>query len=403
VTFVGGTQLIGGPTSGDAADSLNTTWAIAHGALSCAYAPGNQYGLPFTGPLYPWISGGLAALTRIGHDSPFPTATKLGPHCGTAINAIYYWTLRSGALAPTLLLGYAGWLVLMAGVIALLRSSGRGRSGWESLTVILLAVVPPVFMSLREYFHPQDLVAMGLILCGAACVRRGAWLWAGIFLGLAFTSQQFTLLVLAPLVVIIPKNQMTKFVTATVGAVTVVMAPLALFAPKASLTAVLTGSGTTWASATILDLTHLSGPMLFLCSRFVPIAAAMVLAFWAQNRLGESLFEPVPLISLLATSLSFRLVFEVNLWGYYFMAVAVAILMLDVLRGRLRWSYFAWLTLIMVAFRPVLGANSSWAAESTSWLPLWAWQLVLATSAVLLAFSPLADFVKQRQKEDVLV
>jgi hypothetical protein len=397
IIFIGGTQLIGGPTSGDAADSLNTTWAISHGALSCAYAPRNQFGLPFTGPLYPWISGGLAALVRIGHRAPFPTSADFGAHCATAVSSMYYWTLRSGALKPTLLLGYAGWFVLLVGVITILRRTGRGRSGWEPLTVILLAIVPPVFMSLREYFHPQDLLAMGLILCGVACAQRGAWFCAGICLGLAFTSQQFTLLALAPLAVIAPKDQLAKLTTATLGAVVVVMAPLALFAPRASLAAVLTGSGTTWTSATILDLTHLSGPLLFLCSRFVPIAAAMLLAWWAQHRLGAALLEPIPLLSLIATSLSLRLVLEVNLWGYYFMAVAVAVLLVDVLRGQLRLSYFAWLILIVLAFRPVIGANSSWAAESTWWLPLWAWQLVLAPGAVYLAFSPLAHTVKSHR------
>ena len=209
--FIGGTQALGGSTSGDAADSLNTTWAISHGMLACAYAPGNQYGLPFSGPLYPLVSGGMAALLRIGHQIPFPTVGDFGPHCSTAISSMYYWSLNSGAQAPTIALGYVSWVALMIGVVALLRASGRGRCRWEPFALILLAVIPPVFMCLHEYFHPQDLLAMGLILGGLACVRRASWFWAGILFGLAFTSQQFTLLAMAPLAVIAPSKELARF------------------------------------------------------------------------------------------------------------------------------------------------------------------------------------------------
>lgn len=395
VIFVGGTQQLGGVTSGDASDSVNTAWSIAHGMTSCGYAPGNQYGLPYSAPLYPLLSGGLAALVRIGHQVPFPTSADFGPHCSTAIAAMYHWSLGSGSLLPTLRLGYVGWLVLMAGFVALLRSSGRGRCVWEPTSLVLLALVPPVFMCLHEYFHPQDLVAMGLILGTVACVRRESWIWAGILLGLAFTSQQFALLVLAPLVVIAPANRLFRFVAATVGSIVVIASPLVVLAPRGALKALLAGSGTTWVSSTLLDVTRLSGPSLVIVSRFLPIAAAMILAWWARDRLGASVLEPIPLISLLATSLSFRLLFEVNLWGYYFMTVAVLVLALDVARARLRWMYFAWVALIAVAFHPVVGASSALRSSTTPWFSLWVWQLLLATLGAVLAISPLITFMKQ--------
>ena len=93
--FVGLTRLLGGITTGDASDSVNTTWALAHGIQSCAYAPGNQFGLPYTGPLYPLLSGGVAALMRIGHSVPFPTQQQMGLHCSSAIIAMYHWSVRS--------------------------------------------------------------------------------------------------------------------------------------------------------------------------------------------------------------------------------------------------------------------------------------------------------------------
>ena len=45
---------------------------------------------------------------------------------------------------------------------------------------------------------------MGLALAGVACVERRSWVWAGVLLGLAVTSQQVALLVVVPIVVVVP-------------------------------------------------------------------------------------------------------------------------------------------------------------------------------------------------------
>ena len=80
--FCGMVALLGGPTQGDSAESLYATWSIAHGNLACAYPPASPVTssfvlfyrpLPGVPPLWPLISGGLAALTRIGHRAPFPS------------------------------------------------------------------------------------------------------------------------------------------------------------------------------------------------------------------------------------------------------------------------------------------------------------------------------------------
>ena len=143
-------RLFGGPAYVDAVESVYSTWAIAHGHLACAYPPGTPYHfagvghpIPFIAPLWPLISGGVTALAQIGHNVPFPTSAALGPHCSTALTAMTRWSTRSEALATTMKVGYLCWFPLMAGVVAVLRASGRGRSRWEP-TVLLAVGLRPV-------------------------------------------------------------------------------------------------------------------------------------------------------------------------------------------------------------------------------------------------------------------
>ena len=124
VEFVSMTLLLGGPSKADASLSAPSTWAIAHGIPACAYPAA---GTPGVAPLYPLVSGVFSWMFRIGHGIPFPSSAALGAHCSTASDAMSEWASRSNALSGTLLLGYLGWLVLLAGVVALLRATGRGR------------------------------------------------------------------------------------------------------------------------------------------------------------------------------------------------------------------------------------------------------------------------------------
>jgi hypothetical protein len=380
---------LGGPAHIDVLESVFSIWAIAHGHLSCSYPPGNSRYYPLIAPLYPLLAGGFAALGRIGHGVAFPSQAALGHTCSTAIAAMTRWSSNAGAVLPTIRIGYLSWLVLMAGVIALLRACGRGRCWWEPVTLTIVAFVAPVWMCVQEYFHPQDLVAMGLALCGIACARRGWWGWAGVFLGLAFTSQQFALLIAAPLVVVAPSDRRLRLVGSGVGAAMVVIAPLIIVTSGQAARAVLIGSGNSPSvGGTLLWELHLHGPALVVVSRVLPIALAMALAWWALQRLGPAALDPIPLLSLIATSLCLRLVFEENLFGYYFMAITVMLIILDVVRGRIRGTLIAWIALVTLAFDPV-----PWGIDPLrSSVPRYLWQLLLVPSSLALAAHPLLTF-----------
>ena len=395
--YIGTIALFGGPTQADAVESFYGTWAIAHGRLACAYAPTgtvpaskffpfyqSQPGAP---PLWPLISGGIAALTRIGHTALFPSQQALGANCVNGYEGMYKWAQDTAAIFPTIGLGYWSWFVLLAGVVALLRASGRGHTGWEVFGVVFVALVPIVWTPLLDQYHPQDIVALGLVLAGTACALRGNWVWAGVLVGLAVTSQQFALLVLAPLFVVAPGKQRWRLLISSAAAVALVSLPFIVATSGRATHAVLFGTGdSTTFGGTILWESGLRGSALVFFSRILPILVGMAIAWWAYRRLGSKVLEPIALISLLATCLSMRLVFEEGLFGYKFMALAVMLIMLAIVCGRIRGRLVAWLVLATLAFNPippVISINGrSWGNHAASALPL----LFIVIALVLIAY-----------------
>ena len=153
------------PTCGrtDELDSeltTGSTWAIAHGQFSCAF-PSNSLSVA---PLYPMVSGGLAAVARVGHARAVPLGRCPGPLMRQGAHSGRHVVGPRDALPGTLRIAYIAWVVLLVGIVALLRASERGRCGWEPATLVVVATLPPVWMCVAGYFHPQDLFAMGLAL-----------------------------------------------------------------------------------------------------------------------------------------------------------------------------------------------------------------------------------------------
>lgn len=385
VVFLSVVHLLRGPSLGDSDESIYSTWAIAHGHFSCAYVPGNTDSFPFKAPLYPILSGALAALTRIGSSIPFPSQADLGPHCSAAVSSISKWYVHAGALTPTVNLGLFTWFALLAGLVAFLRASGRGRCRWEPVVLVFAACAPPIFMAVQRFAHPEDLLAMGLSLSGLACVLRRRWVWAGVLLGFAVMTQQFALLVLVPVVIVAPSYQRVRVAVAAVGASALLLVPLSVETSGRVIKALVGPGYQSSTLRTVVSTMDLHGLPLFVLSRLMPIVLSAVLATWAIHRLGRTVLDPLPLASLVGTSLSFRLVFEVNLYGYYFMAVAIILILLDVIRGRISVYVVAWIVLIAVPFYPLPWGFDPFGDAS----PLWAWQIVLVSTAFALLVRPL--------------
>lgn len=397
--FVGVVTVLGGLTKLDSLLSTYSSWSIAHRNVACAYPPGSSIYFPMTAPLYTLVAAGLGALFRVGHGIPFPSQAALGNRCLQWWAPITRWSTRTHALTPTLRFGYVGWFVLAAGIVAVLRSSGRGRNGWEPAVLIAIACAPPVFTSLNILFHPQDLLAMGLILLAVSSAQRNAWAWSGVFSGLAFASQQFALLAIALLVVLVPGKRRLIYSLTAAAVLEVIVIPLMALSSGRALWVALTGSGgggvlvrsVPW-ELHLRDMA--SGDLL----RVFPIIAVLVLAWWARRRFSNVVMEPVVLLSLLATSMAIRLVFEGGLYGYYFMASAVTILLLDFVRRKFRLEVILWLAVEALAFSPL-----PWGVDRLTYgVPMWVWQVILVPATVALAIAPLFAYVKSQRSSESL-
>lgn len=391
MVFFGMVVLLGGPTTSDAQESMYSTWAVQHGDFSCAYPPALSHHVkiypnyapgPYVAPLWPLISGGLAAATGLGKALSFPTRAELGPGCSHAYAAMYHWAHPTRVLFSTIGFGYISWFAVLAGAVAVLRAAGRGRTGWEVAGVVLIALLPPGWDALVNEYHPQDLLALGLLLGAVACALRRSWLWSGILIGLAVSSQQFALLALAPLFVVAPGRARWRVALGAAAAWLVVALPFVATSRRA-FNAVTLGTGNfpsfggTW-----VRFLHLHGTPLVLVSRVLPIVAAIALAWWLLAKLGAQVLEPVPLLSLITVCLSMRLVFEQNMFGYYLMAMAALLILLEVIDGRLRGELLAWVAMILLAYNAIpfgLSYNAvGWGERAWVLLPEIAMAIVLA-------------------------
>lgn len=398
VVFLAFSVLLGGPTEGDASEVVYGTWAVAHGRLACVY-PAHQVisglGNPFTlaAPLYGFISGALAFLLRIGHSVPFPGSRALGPNCSNGFRAMFHWSIKASAIVPTIRLGYIVWLVLLAGVVAVVRASGRGRDLWEVAAVFAVALAFPVEMCLTYYFHPQDVLAMGLVLLALAGFLRGRWVWCGVALGLAVCSQQFAVLAAVPLVVLAPRGAWTRMIPGAAVVVAVVDGAVLAATGGRGVETVLLGSSRVGQAirshgGTVVATTGLHGVALFVVARLAPIAVGAALALWARRRCAASP-RPELVVVVVAAGVLARLVFEENIYGYYFMAFAVALVVLEVVRRRCRRSVLAWFALLAVGFEP---EHVAFTSNLTSYgLNLyWAIPIVLLAAGVLVLVADLA-------------
>ena len=115
---------------------------------------------------------------------------------------------------------------------------------------------------------------------------------------------------------------------------------------------------------TVVGLLDMAEKTKLTVARDAPIVLAAVLVVWARWRAAHRLLAPRPLVGLALACLATRLVFEISLLNYYFLAVGVALVLLDVIGRRLPVWSVGWIVATRFVLTPLaphvaLGADRS--------------------------------------------
>ncbi|MGH7175494.1 MAG: hypothetical protein ACREGR_04005 [Minisyncoccia bacterium] len=229
--------------------------------------------------------------------------------------------------------------------------------------------MPQVAECIGIYFHPEYLLATGLSLAAVACVIEGKWSVGGVLVGFAVTAQPLALLVASVLVVLaIFERRAVLAVSAALSFLTVV-GPLAWVTRGRVLSATVFGSSrlsllSTNSShstgGTVLWELHLHGTVLFVLARACPIACASAVTWWVCRAWKDRVLGAREIASLAAIAFALRLIFEVNLFGYYFMPVAVGLVASELMSSRPRGDVAIWLGVSALAFNFIESQWEPW-------------------------------------------
>ena len=345
------------PAETDAHAVTLPTTAISHGDLGAA----QRQTLVPNPPGYPIVTAPLVVAFRPWIGAPRWCDSKAIPPILLGPGAHFFLSVLDPCNAPRsahlahlppwyrsqAILVILGWLVLLTGGVALLRATGGGRTVGEGLYVVALVALPATTDTVAQSFHPQDLMCMGFACGGIAQLLRRRWLAAGTLLGVAFLCKQFALLPLLAALAAAPGwRARARVGMPFVGVVTAGILPFFLADGVDTVHAL---SGVYVAGVGIIKTPTMLGLMPVLeqtkleMARDLPILMAVGLVLWAWWRARDRLLAPVPLLGLTLACLAVRLVFEVSILNYYFLAVGVLLLSLDFARKTPPWRSIGWI------------------------------------------------------------
>jgi hypothetical protein len=395
------------PAETDAHAVTLPTTAISHGELRAAEQdtlvpnpPGYPLLMsPFVLVLRPWIGA-----PRWCDDKPFPAIGS--PAIARYFRSVLDPCSGQSALRPSLrrpvwyrsqaLLVVLAWAVLAGGAVLLIQAAGTGMGWEESLLVVGLALLPASTDAVAQSFHPQDLMSVGLSCAGMAQALRRRWVLVGLAFGAAFLCKQFAILPFVAVLAAAPswRDRGRSFGTA-LGLVAVGVLPFYVADPTDTLhamSAVYVAGVNVVKTSTMLGLLGINEHLKLEIARDAPLVGAVLLAWWARWRRPHGLLAPVPLVGLALACLALRLVFEVSILDYYYLAVGATLLILDFVRGRVPLLAAAWI----VATR--YGVN--WVITTAS-PPVIAW--VFLAAALVAAGIGVALVLRTARREEIVL
>lgn len=198
----------------------------------------------------------------------------------------------------------------------------------------LSLMLPTTLSNWFEYYHPQDIAALGVMLVALGLIARRHWTWAGAVFGLAILTRHWVVLValvVAPLIGPLREKAVWKFGLTLVGVVIVGVAPIVLLGNEGLMDAVSAKMAQiTDQTVTGRLLNYLSGDLApgdTLASRLLrtaPVALSGLLALFVWRKGWR---DPAYIVPLAVLAIGFRFLLETAPYTYYWAPVCVLFLL----------------------------------------------------------------------------
>lgn len=201
--------------------------------------------------------------------------------------------------------------------LALNRFAGQ-MSEWSKWAVVCLVfVVPTTLACWMNFYHPQDIAAVGMVTLSVVLLSKNRFGWAAILLGVAVLTRQWTLFAVllgAPIVANKTDNKTAvKFLTLTAVTTVVGLIP---FLWNPGWFDAFSGSVTVGKSESLVGLLLQSTESSLFARgvRLVPLAAVGLLSLWMWRKKVDEWFWVFP---AMAAAIGFRMFVESAPYLYY--------------------------------------------------------------------------------------
>ena len=119
-------------------------------------------------------------LVHPGGEYPVPQVVATAERPGRSVRADAGGAVPAPWYRAQGVLGVASWLVLALGALAVLRAAWADSAGAPGRRLLaFLAFLPAASSAMVQFYHPQDVVSLGLALAGLSQTLRARWGLAG--------------------------------------------------------------------------------------------------------------------------------------------------------------------------------------------------------------------------------
>lgn len=243
---------------------------------------------------------------------------------------------------------FAGLLALP---LVLLSVRYTMRALWPTCSVALAwlvgfmaLILPTTWAVWVNYYHPQDLAAVGLVVFGIGLAAKQRWGWAGVVLGVAVMTRQWAILAALPMAGLSGKN-IWKFALGGAATCAALLAPLVLMGGNEDWFTALSASDARSTGNTLFGKFRLDmeigaarqGPegsnsnWFSLLTRVLPVLLAAglgLLAFFRKLGPASSIPAASLLVPLATSGLALRMVFEGSDYPYYWAPFGILVLLM---------------------------------------------------------------------------